>query len=162
MEENTTPPLERRCPACGAAMPQEARFCGACGMESPPPADAPAEQPATADSATAAVAEPTSAAPAPAAPATPAAPAAPSSPSPAAVTSGAVQANGAADGVDGRICPWCGAVNPPDGVRCVACDAVFPTPAGDEALERAAQARIQSMESDLSQRRAGWWPFRAR
>ncbi len=150
MEENPTPPLERRCPACGAAMPQEARFCGACGMESPPPAGALAEQPATAASVTAAAA-----APAPA-------PAAPVSPGPAAATSGAVQANGVGDGVEGRICPWCDAVNPLDGVRCVACDAVFPTPAGDEALERAARARIQSMESELNQRRAGWWPFRAR
>ena len=29
-------------------------------------------------------------------------------------------------------------------------------------LERAAQARIRSMESELKQPRAGWWPFRAR
>jgi hypothetical protein len=39
---------------------------------------------------------------------------------------------------------------------------MFPTPEGDAALERAAQARIQAMESELRQRRAGWWPFRAR
>jgi hypothetical protein len=53
-------------------------------------------------------------------------------------------------------------VNPPDAVRCVACAAVFPTPEGNEALERAAQARIQSMESELNERRGGWWPFRSR
>jgi hypothetical protein len=39
---------------------------------------------------------------------------------------------------------------------------MFPTPEGDAALERAAQARIQAIESELKQRRAGWWPFRAR
>jgi hypothetical protein len=44
----------------------------------------------------------------------------------------------------------------------VACAAVFPTPEGNEALERAAQARIQSMESELNERRGGWWPFRSR
>jgi hypothetical protein len=69
---------------------------------------------------------------------------------------------GQADGSAGRTCPWCDAVNPPDAVRCVACAAVFPTPEGNEALERAAQARIRSMESELNERRGGWWPFRSR
>jgi ribosomal protein L40E len=160
MEENTTPPLERRCPACGAAMPQEARFCGACGTESLPSADAPAEHPALADSATSAAAPTASAAPTPAAPA----PAMPDAPSPVAAADPVSPPHAAvpAHGDDERICPWCDAVNPLDALRCVACDAVFPTPAGDEALERAARARIQSMESEINQRRAGWWPFRAR
>jgi hypothetical protein len=84
----------------------------------------------------------------------------PVAPAPAAeaLASGVGQANGVA----GRVCLWCGAVSPSEAARCVACDAVFPTPEGDAALERAAQARIQAMESELRQRRAGWWPFRAR
>jgi ribosomal protein L40E len=156
MEQNTTPPLERRCPACGAAMPQEARFCGACGMESLPAGVT--EQPATADSATGAAAPTASVAPAAPAPAMPDAPSPVAAAAPVSTPRAPVQAHGD----DERICPWCDAVNPLDALRCVACDAVFPTSAGDEALERAARARIQSMESEINQRRAGWWPFRAR
>lgn len=64
---------------------------------------------------------------------------------------------------DGKHCTWCGAYSPQDAKRCVSCDAVFPTPEGDEALERAAQARIKAMEGDLQQQRQrGWWPFRSR
>jgi ribosomal protein L40E len=78
------------------------------------------------------------------------------------VSTSAAKARRLRDDADGRVCPWCDAINAPDAVTCVSCGAVFPTPAGDEALERAAQARIQSMESELRQRRSGWWPFRAR
>lgn len=67
-------------------------------------------------------------------------------------------------GVDGKTCDWCDAVSPPDAVRCVSCGAVFATPEGDEALERAARARIRAMEQDLRdvQRGNSWWPFHAR
>lgn len=62
---------------------------------------------------------------------------------------------------DGRACLWCGAINPKGAARCATCDAVFPTPEGDAALERAAQERISEMEKQLRQR-GGWWPFRSR
>ena len=144
MDENTSAPLERRCPTCGASMSQDARFCGACGSDSLPASDHAAP--------TAGVAPPPPPPlPAPAAPAE--APVAPppafSAPAPSAIAGG-------------RICPWCDAPNPPDGVRCVVCGAVFPTPEGDEALERAARARIQSMEADIKPIKAGWWPFGSR
>lgn len=134
MDENTSAPLERRCPACGASMPLDARFCGACGSESLPVSAAPASP-----------VEVT--APPPVSAAEPLPPAA--APTPSAIAGG-------------RICPWCDAPNPLDGARCVACGAVFPTPEGDEALERAARARIQSMEADIRPIKAGWWPFRSR
>jgi hypothetical protein len=134
-----TPPLERRCPACGATMPQQARFCGACGMESQS-AESRAESLNTA--------APVAAAPS-VAPHTPT--------DPPVVASGAAYV-----GADGRDCPWCGASNPPNAGQCVTCGAVFPTPEGDAALERAAQARIQAMEGELQPRCSGWWPFRGR
>lgn len=163
MEEITRPPQnsqnpggsqERRCPSCGAAMPPGARFCGSCGMESAPtPSAAPMEAASDAEAAQAIN-------PAPSPPATPAAPVAPVAPS---VEAASVPAQAAtAEGGAERICPWCDAVNPRDAARCVACNAVFPTVEGDEALERAAMARMQSMESDIRQRRGGWWPFRSR
>lgn len=135
MDENTT--SERRCPACGASMPAEARFCGSCGMDT-----LPKEAPATV------------VAPAPAEPVAQAAQVM------AAPASGTEQAD---EIVDGKPCNWCGAQNPQEATRCASCGATFPTPAGDEALERAARARIQSMESELKQpKRGGWWPFRQR
>ena len=129
MDDNTTEAPARQCPACGATMPQDARFCGACGSESQPTAAAPdaAEQ----------------------APATPPPPVAQAAPVASVIG-------------DARICPWCDARNPLDAASCVACGAVFPTPEGDEALERAARARIQSMEADIRPVKAGWWPFRSR
>ncbi|HET9111177.1 MAG TPA: zinc ribbon domain-containing protein [Ktedonobacterales bacterium] len=160
MEENTTPPPERRCAACGSMMPAESRFCGACGTESlPSAADETAvsvaqQTPVMSDAPVAPVAPVApSAAAAPAA-----APTAPASEAPASEPS-AARAGGEADG---RVCSWCGAVNGREAVTCASCGAVFPTPAGDEALERAARARIQSIESELKQRKSGWWPFRSR
>jgi hypothetical protein len=129
MDDNTTEALARQCPTCGASMPRDARFCGACGSESRPTA-----APAAAEQA------PVAAAAQPVAPVAPVAPIV----------------------GDARVCPWCNARNPLDAARCVACGAVFPTPEGDAALERAAQARIQSMEADLRPVQRGWWPFRSR
>jgi ribosomal protein L40E len=75
----------------------------------------------------------------------------------------APQVNAQVSATDGKHCTWCGAYSPQDAKRCVSCDATFPTPEGDEALERAAQARIKAMEGDLQQQRQrGWWPFRSR
>ena len=137
MEDNTTP--ERQCPTCGASMPAEARFCGSCGMDTLPAVapTAPAAEPATI-AATAATA--TQAIPAEA--------------------DDAEQAEPAAY-LDGKVCRWCGARNPREAALCMVCSATFPTPEGDEALERAARARIQAMEGEFQQpKRAGWWPFR--
>jgi ribosomal protein L40E len=68
-----------------------------------------------------------------------------------------------ADHTNEKLCAWCGAYSPLDAVRCVACNAVFPTPEGDQALEHAAQERIKAMEGDLKrQRKGGWWPFGSR
>ncbi len=54
-------------------------------------------------------------------------------------------------------------MNAPDAKTCVSCDAAFPTPEGDEALERAARARIDDMQADINKARgASWWPFRSR
>ncbi|HEX8994776.1 MAG TPA: zinc ribbon domain-containing protein [Ktedonobacterales bacterium] len=151
MEELATPPLERRCPACGAPVSADARFCGACGMEILPTQPAP---PATeTPQPRASMSEAVSAAPAVELAAA-AASLTPTGPTPASMA--------AAPDADGRRCHWCGAINPPDTIRCVACEAVFPTPEGDAALETAAHARIQAMESDIKRRRGGWWPFRAR
>ena len=142
MDDNTSAPQTRRCPTCGADMPQDVRFCGSCGTESLPTAAS--EAPAVVEHAPAA---------APSAPSVPPPPvaAAPAAPAPAAPLTG-----------DSRTCTWCGASNPLLAARCVACGAVFPTPEGDEALERAARARIQSMEADIKPVKAGWWPFRSR
>ena len=140
MDDNTTAPQTRRCPTCGADMPQDARVCGACGTESLPTVAS--ETPAAAEQAPAS------------------APSAPSVPPPP-VAAIPATAPAAATG-DTRICAWCGASNPLDAASCVACGAVFPTPEGDEALERAARARIQSMEADIKPVKAGWWPFRSR
>lgn len=140
MEEIATP-RERRCPSCGAAMPAEARFCGACGAETAPAPASDADAPAAS--------EPVTAAPVTAAPVA-------SAPAPKAPASVVAQSG------DGRLCLWCGARSPLEAATCVACGAVFPTPEGDAALERAAQERIRAMESDLKPPRAGWWPFRAR
>jgi hypothetical protein len=129
MDDNTTEALARQCPTCGASMPRDARFCGACGSESRPTA-APAAPAAAEQAPVAAAAQPVA---------------------PVAPIVG-----------DARVCPWCDARNPLDAARCVACGAVFPTPEGDAALERAAQARIQSMEADLRPVQRGWWPFRSR
>ncbi|HEX8981529.1 MAG TPA: zinc ribbon domain-containing protein [Ktedonobacterales bacterium] len=144
MEETAS--LARSCPACGAAMPQQARFCGACGAdaqaspERQPSASEPAEVPAAplASSPDAASEAPNAVGAAEPMVATPVAPVA-----------------------DGRACLWCGAINPKGAARCATCDAVFPTPEGDAALERAAQERISEMEKQLRQR-GGWWPFRSR
>lgn len=140
MDENTSAPLERRCPTCGASMSQDARFCGACGSDSLPASAAPAAAPTE-----------TLVPPPPSPPAVLAETPVPPPPAFAAPAPSAI--------AGGRICPWCDAPNPPDGARCVACGAVFPTPEGNEALERAARARIQSMEADIKPIRAGWWPF---
>lgn len=137
--QDTNTALSRHCPTCGAAMPAGARFCGACGSdtllaETMP--EAPAE--------------------------TPAAQRVPVAPPPSAEPAAQASAQ-AADATNGKHCTWCGAYSPQDAKRCVSCDATFPTPEGDEALERAAQARIKAMEGDLQQQRQrGWWPFRSR
>jgi ribosomal protein L40E len=155
MDDNTTAPQTRRCPTCGADMPQDARFCGACGTESLP----------TETSGALAASETASEVPASAEQTPAAAPSAPSAPSmpllPTAATSAATAPAAPITG-DRRICTWCGASNPRDAASCVACGAVFPTPEGDEALERAARARIQSREADIKPVKAGWWPFRSR
>lgn len=147
MEETAS--LARSCPACGAAMPQQARFCGACGADtqssmqsSPEQRPAASETPVLAESQAAPAMTPAASAAAPTA-------------------HGGPEPTRAASTADGRACPWCGAINPRDAARCVVCDAVFPTPEGDAALERAAQERISAMEGALRQRR-GWWPFRSR
>ena len=51
-----------------------------------------------------------------------------------------------------------------DAATCSSCGATFPTPEGDEALERAARERIADMQADISKPRGGasWWPFRSR
>lgn len=141
MDENVTP--ERRCPACGASMSAGTRFCGSCGMDSlPAEAITPAETPASA----AAVPVASVAATAAVAP----------------TATAAMQAE-SDEFPDGKPCKWCGTRNPQEATRCMACNATFPTPEGDEALERAAKARIQALESDLKQpKRGGWWPFRSR
>lgn len=133
-DDHETP--QRHCPTCGAEMPANARFCGSCGSDTLP-------------------ATPAEPAKAPAAERVAATPAASASPA-------ASQANAEVSAADGQHCTWCGAYSPPDARRCVSCDAAFPTPEGDEALERAAQARIKAMEGDLQQQRQrGWWPFRS-
>jgi hypothetical protein len=64
---------------------------------------------------------------------------------------------------DGKLCNWCRTMSPRDAISCVNCGAVFPTPAGDEALERAARARIQDLNEDIQKiRNKTWWPFRGR
>ena len=118
-------------------MPAEARFCGSCGMDT-----LSAEAPA-----------PTVEQVSPA----PAAAGAPASDASTTETAEITKIT------DGKYCSWCGAQSPQEAARCVSCGATFPTPEGNEALERAAQARIQSMESELRQpKRGGWWPFRSR
>jgi hypothetical protein len=63
----------------------------------------------------------------------------------------------------GKLCNWCRVVNTPDALMCSACGAKFPTPEGDEALERAARERIEDMRSDINKTRgSAWWPFRSR
>ena len=146
-----------RCPACGAVVMTSARFCGACGVDLLAPS---AAQPAP----VARTAEPPTPEPPPA-PAT-ATPEAPLAPPPAMPVASPIASPVAAagEGVDGKACDWCNAVSPRDAARCVQCGAVFATPEGDEALERAAQSRIQSMEQGLrdARRGGGWWPFRPR
>lgn len=64
---------------------------------------------------------------------------------------------------EGKVCNWCRVVNAPDAVACASCGATFPTPEGDEALERAARERIADMQADINKARgAPWWPFRPR
>lgn len=64
---------------------------------------------------------------------------------------------------DGKLCNWCRAMSPKDALRCVNCDAMFPTPEGDEAVERAARERIEDLNEDIRKIRASnWWPFRSR
>ncbi len=137
-----------RCPACGAVVMASARFCGACGVDLLAPS---AVQPAP----VAGTAEPPTPDQSPAIAPPPAMPVASPTASPVAA---------AGERVDGKACDWCNAVSPRDAVRCVQCGAVFATPEGDEALERAAQSRIQSMEQGLrdGRRGGGWWPFRSR
>lgn len=119
------------CPACGAHVAAQARFCGACGAEMVAPGVAPAE--------------PATSSPAQPGPAQPAA-------QPVASVVG-----------EGKTCRWCGAVSAPDARNCSACGATFPTPEGDEALERAARARIEDMQADIQKSHgAPWWRFRSR
>jgi hypothetical protein len=69
----------------------------------------------------------------------------------------------AAPSEGGKLCNWCRAANPEDASVCIACGAAFPTPEGDEALDRAARARIDDMQEDIRKTRAAtWWPFRRR
>lgn len=139
MDDNTTP--ERQCPTCGASMPAEARFCGSCGMDTLPVEASAASAAKPAMRAAAATAAATTQA-------TPA-------------QADDTEQAGPAAYPDGKVCSWCGTRNPKEATRCMACDATFPTPEGDEALERAARARIQAMEGEFKQpKRAGWWPFR--
>lgn len=145
MEETAS--LARSCPACGAAMPQQARFCGVCGADSQA---SPERQPAVSE---VPAAQTVAAAPDESSDVAAAVEPSPLPPPPM-TSSGASVA-------DGRACPWCGAINSKNAASCAACDAVFPTPEGDAALERAAQERISAMEGALRQRRS-WWPFGSR
>ncbi len=135
MDEHATSP-ERRCPACGAALLPVARFCGACGVETLPDKPDEVNQPAAQET--------------------------PQQAESGARSASQEEATEATEIAEGRLCLWCGARSPLEAARCVSCGATFPTPEGDEALERAARARIQAMENDLKQPRSGWWPFRAR
>jgi pyruvate/2-oxoglutarate dehydrogenase complex dihydrolipoamide acyltransferase (E2) component len=137
------------CPACGAAIATPARFCGACGAAltvSKPdePGQAPAAPPAASQAAPQA------------------APQAASQAAPQAAPAGAEpQATQAPAISEGKTCAWCGAVSAPDARNCTSCGAAFPTPEGDEALERAARARIEEMQEEINKtRKTTWWPFR--
>lgn len=132
-------------------MPQESRFCGACGMDATPLTATPPSAPAAA-SETSAASNASEASDATLEPPTATPPAAPAP----------TRAPARAPTAEERACAWCGAINPREAARCSSCDAAFPTPEGDEALERAAQARIKAMETELKQQRSGWWPFRSR
>ncbi len=129
------------CPACGATVATQATFCGACGEVLPTP-DVGRE-------------------------AAQVAPAAPVPVQPATTTSRAQAGELALSAAGkGKICSWCGAVNAPDAKTCSSCDATFPTPEGDEALDRAARERIEDMQAEISKnsksRGSSWWPFRSR
>ena len=70
-------------------------------------------------------------------------------------------ANGGVSGE--KRCAWCGALNLPDAARCGACDAAFPTLAGEIALQQAAAIRRRELESKIAElerrdrRRRFWW-----
>ena len=51
-----------------------------------------------------------------------------------------------------RRCDWCAAANPLDVIRCTVCGAVFPTPEQTEAMERAGEARIRTLEEETELR----------
>ena len=52
---------------------------------------------------------------------------------------------------EAKRCAWCGALNPPDAVRCGTCDAAFPTLAGEIALQQAAAIRRRELESRIAE-----------
>ncbi len=90
-------------------------------------------------------------------------PAAPDAPAPDAPGPAQAAAPLAPEAGEGKTCAWCGTVNTPDATVCAACDATFPTPEGDEAMERAARARIEDMQAEINKPRgSSWWPFRSR
>ncbi|HEX9037493.1 MAG TPA: zinc ribbon domain-containing protein [Ktedonobacterales bacterium] len=127
------------CAACGAPVAAAARFCGACG------ADILAQRAA------------------PTATVTPGAMVAPvEAPAPPAPAAQPAPRTTFASG-EGKVCAWCGAVSASDAQACVSCGAAFPTKEGDEALERAAKARIDDMQADIQRTQSkSWWPFRPR
>lgn len=151
------------CPTCGETVPL-ARFCGACGASlaaEPGPTSGVAVAVAT-EPAQPAEADQVASAPAAAAPYLPPVP-----PPPPMWQAGSDQAAPAGPAApvagDGKTCPWCGAVNPPGATTCSSCKATFPTPEGDEALERAARERIEEMQKEINKPRgSSWWPFRSR
>jgi hypothetical protein len=150
------------CPSCGTTV-AKARFCGACGADLPAAAHAPTMEPLTGGSIgvptepTELPAELTDAAEGDLATEREAIVATPA-------PSGPLEAPDAAPVAgDGKACPWCGAISPPGASTCASCNATFPTPEGDEALERAARERIEAMQKEINNSKArgsAWWPFR--
>ncbi|MDE3229795.1 MAG: zinc ribbon domain-containing protein [Chloroflexota bacterium] len=139
----------RHCPACGADVPDGSRFCGVCGADT---LAAQASADASADATPGDTASDMASDMAGGAP--------DETPDEARMADAPADT---ADHTNEKLCAWCGAYSPLDAVRCVACNAVFPTPEGDQALEHAAQERIKAMEGDLKRRRkGGWWPFGSR
>ncbi len=60
----------------------------------------------------------------------------------------------------GRVCDWCGAVNPPGVRQCERCHAAFPLPEQDALLSRASAERVRLAEGEIEMRerlRAPWW-----
>jgi len=52
---------------------------------------------------------------------------------------------------EAKRCAWCSASNPLDAMRCLACDAAFPTLTGEIALQQAAAIRRRALESEIAE-----------